>query len=371
MTRPDVILIGYYGRMNFGDDILMTVAWRIAAQLMPGANRAIRTGTDFDYPSRLLGETVPRIGFGTRDQHELILHGGGGTFFDFAAHPPQRRLRNTLLLGVGAGPFVRAEGALRGLVGRPRISARRRLGLGIGVGTYSAGSSRLLEALPILADFDALWLRDPASATNLARLGVAPHVVAGSDLAFLHEHWCPEPLLLRPPARRGQRPKLGIMLRDWPTGSGEAFALRLWPVLERLSARYDLTLFSLDAHDDAGTLRALDMLETRVWRPDQHDLVSFLQEIAGQDAFVTARAHGAICAACLGRPSVILEIEPKLRAVHKMLPGSTRLAAADFDATTLGALVDEVLNIPISVISQDVSSNRAASRHALNEVSSR
>jgi polysaccharide pyruvyl transferase WcaK-like protein len=108
-----------------------------------------------------------------------------------------------------------------------------------------------------------------------------------------------------------------------------------------------------------------------VWRPDRHDLVSFLEELAGQDAFVTARAHGAICAACLGRASVILEIEPKLRAVHDMLPRATRLAAVDSDAATLGALIDEVLDIPVPMIAQDVTANREASRRALDEVSAR
>lgn len=371
MTRPEIVLLGYYGRMNFGDDILMAVAWRIAAQIMPGAGRAIRSGTDLDYPARLLGEAVPRIGFGTRDRHELILHGGGGTFFDFAAHSLARRLRNGLVLAAGAGPYVRAEGALRRAVGRPRMSARRRIGLGIGVGSYSAGSSRLLEALPVLAEFDALWLRDRASAAALGRLGVAPPVVAGSDLAFLHEHWCPEPLLLAPRPRHGGRPRLGVILRDWPGGSGAAFGQRLRPMLERVSGRCDLTLFALDPGTDAGTLRALGGLERRVWRPDRHGLAEFLGALAGQDAFVTARAHGAICGACLGRPSVILEIEPKLRAVHGMLPNATRLAAVDSDAAALGALVEEVLEIPADAIARDVEANRALSRRALGAVMAR
>ena len=215
-VQSDIVLLGYYGRGNFGDDVLMVVSHDIARQAYPDYSIAIRTGNKVDYVDRLLGSDVQQIPFGTRDRHRLILHGGGGTFFDFTPHGVIDKALNRLLLAGGTRSYVKAEAALRRLAGRPRMSADVRLGLGIGVGTYTPGSPRLREAIPTLCDFDALWVRDPGSVLNLKIIEVTPPVVLGSDLAFLWERWCPSSLALQPISRHGRKPRIGVILRDWP-----------------------------------------------------------------------------------------------------------------------------------------------------------
>jgi polysaccharide pyruvyl transferase WcaK-like protein len=303
--------------------------------------------------------------FGTRARHRLILHGGGGTFFDFVPHDPLHRAANALMLAGGTEAFIRIEAALRRIAGRPRLSARTRLGLGIGIGTFTPGSPKLREVLPVLNDFDALWLRDAESVVNLSRLGIAQPVVRGSDLAFLWDHWCPPGLALAPPPARPARPRVGVILRDWPVGSGAAFAQRILPMLERLSASFELTLISLDPSTDAGTLSALPALPQIKWAPDRMDIHAFVEMLAAQDVLLTARAHGAICGVCVGRPSVILEVEPKLRAVHAMLPGATRIVSPPYDPEIVVARLEEALAIPFDRITADALRNRAESERAL------
>lgn len=367
MTSPEVVLLGYYGHGNFGDDVLMVVAHAVARRMLPDARIALRIGTSATYPDRLLGLGVERLPFGTRDRHQLILHGGGGNFFDFSPHGPLDRVVNALLMVGGEKAFLRFEACARSLVGRPSMSARTRLGLGLGIGTFTPGSPKLREVLPVLDDFDALWLRDAESIVNLSRLGVAPPLVRGSDLAFLWEHWCPPSLALAPLPIRPVRPRVGVILRDWPVG-GTAFVHRMAPVLERLSIRFELTLISLDPATDAGMLTALRSLPQVIWSPDRMDIPAFLENLAAQDVLLTARAHGAICGACVGRPSVILEIEPKLRAVHAMLPGTTRLVPPPYDPETVVARLEEALAIPSECIAIDVLRNREESERALDAV---
>ncbi|ADQ00053.1 polysaccharide pyruvyl transferase family protein [Marinobacter adhaerens] len=368
MTVPDVVLVGYYGRGNFGDDVLMAVAHRIARSILPDASIGVRLGSDVSYPSRLLGENVIPVPFGSRDRHRLIIHGGGGTFFDFAHHSISERCVNAVLLIAGVNAFVRVEGWLRTFLKKPRMSAQKRIGLGIGVGTFSAGSGKLREALPLLMDFDGLWVRDPVSKENLDRLAVSAPITLGSDLAFLSEGWCPEELLLQArPARLG-RPKVGVVLRDWPVGSGPGFANAFGPVIAELSAQYDLTLISFDSATDAGTLRALNDIPQVVWCPERMDLAKFSEVLSDHDVLLTSRAHGAICGACLGRPSVILDIEPKLKAVNSMLPRATRLVRPDSDSKTVVRLIEEALAIPIDSIVKDVMHNRTLAASALGEV---
>lgn len=343
----------------------MVVAHGLARQMLPDARIALRIGTTATYPNRLLGTNIEFLPFGTRDKHRLILHGGGGTFFDFTSHGAFHQAANALMLAGGSDVFIRLENVLRQLAGRPRLSARTRLGLGIGVGSFTPGSPKLRVDLPVLADFDALWLRDAESFTNLSRLGVAPPVVQGSDLAFLWDHWCPPSLVLAPRPIRPACPRVGVILRDWPLGGSSVFAQQIAPVLERLSERYELTLISLDPATDAGTLAAFHSLPQVIWSPDQMNISDFVERLADQDVLLTARAHGAICGACVGRPSVILEIEPKLRAVHTMLPGATRIVPPPYDPDIVVIRLEEALAIPFDCIAADALRNRTESERAL------
>lgn len=364
MNSPDAVILGYYGQGNFGDDVLMVVAHALARQILPGARIALRIGTPATYPKRMLGGEVEQIPFGTRDRHRLIVHGGGGNFFDFTPHGRVDRAINALMLSAGAGAYVKADYALRRLSGRLRLSGQVRLGLGLGIGTFTLGSKRLREDLPLLADFDGLWLRDMASINNLSRLGLSSSAELGSDLAFLWDHWCPPELALRPAPKKGVRPRVGIILRDWPTESGESLARSIATKLDALSDRFDLQLISLDPATDAVTLATLSHLPQIRWQPEKHDIATFAEVLAWHDVFLTARAHGAICGTCLGRPSVVLEIEPKLQAVHSMLPEATRLVAPDCAANALVARLDEALTIPADRIANDALRNRSLSERA-------
>lgn len=368
MNTPDVVLIGYYGQGNFGDDILMVVAHALAQKILPGAEMALRIGTSATYPEKLLGSCIGRLPFGTRGQHRLIVHGGGGTFFDFSSHNLMHQLANTMMLAGGVSTFVRIESALRHAVNRQRLSARTRFGLGLGIGTFSPGSPKLLEALSVLSDFDALWVRDHDSVANLSRLGVSPTVVRGSDLAFLWEHWCPPSLVLAQPVARSARPRVGVILRDWPTSSGMTFAQGIKPVLEALSKCYELTLLSLDPATDAGTLRALPDFPRVIWQPESMNIGDFVSKMADQDVLLTSRAHGAICGACLGRPSVILGIEPKLKAVHEILPNATRLLELPLQQDSIIDQIEQALAIPLDSIAADVLRNRSESEMAMASI---
>ncbi|HPV25417.1 MAG TPA: polysaccharide pyruvyl transferase family protein, partial [Casimicrobium sp.] len=213
-----------------------------------------------------------------------------------------------------------------------------------------------------------LWLRDQTSVDNLAIIGGTVSAEVGSDLAFLSEFWCPPSLFLAPRQPLRERPKVGVILRDWPAANPQAFGLQMLPTLERLSACFDLTLISLDAATDALTLQTLRSLRQIVWRPDRLGISDFMEKIAEQDVLLTARAHGAICGACVGRSSVILEIEPKLRTVHNMLPRVTSIVPPPYDADVIVARLEEALAVSHETIVAEVRRNTAESERALAAV---
>lgn len=363
---PGIILFGYYGKANFGDDVLLKVTHSIMRLQAPEVTiTVVVDGNDGGYVAAMLDD-VEIIAPGTRGHYDMIVHGGGGVFFDFARHGMTDRLLERSIRLIGLRSFVRLEHFARTFLNRPRLSADARIGLGIGVGTFTPGSPKLRQDLPILADFDSLWLRDPQSVDNLRRFGLTSPVILGSDLAFLTEHWCPTIPEGRPPISRAGRPKLGVILRDWPPGQGEGFATSLLPALEQLKTHYEITGLVFDERSDPRTIAALAPFPLRVWKPRAMSISDFADVLEIQDVLLTSRAHGAICGACLGVPSVIVEIEPKLRGVHKMLQQCTQIVLPDRIDTWEEAIAQAAMTPRTSIVA-DVERNRRLSSEALSE----
>ncbi len=363
MSTLRVLLVGYYGKGNFGDDVLLAVTHAIVRQHVPHAQISVLVDGDVgSYVKRMLPD-VTLLPSGRHGHFDQIIHGGGGVFFDFKRHPWHRRWMEYTIRLLGFPVFVALEKRARWLVGKPRTSAQRRLGMGIGVGTYTTGSPRLRASLPILADFDALWVRDGQSIHNLRRFASvmdAP-IIEGSDLAFLTQHWMAKTPSLRESAAR---PRLGIILRDWAEDQGGTNSQNLRDMLAQLASEYDLTGFILDQHEDPQWREMLLPYRCCIWQPEHMSIQEFSEQLAMQDVLLTSRAHGAICGACLGIPSVVVAIEPKLQQVAAMLPHSCLVVAPDSIELWPDA-IRHAQSIPRDVIAADVERNRASSQAAL------
>lgn len=367
---PDTVLLGYYGRGNFGDDILLLVAYHLAREMAPANTIGVRCPPECDRNvDAWLPERLSKVRFGQRTLHRLIVHGGGGTYFDFARYGWSAQLMEGLIRRVGFRAFAAIEQWLRRVIRRSRLRASRRVGLGIGVGRFSAGSPKLRSAVPDLLDFDALWVRDDASVDNIEALGLSLPVIKGSDLAFLVEHWLPARL---PRGRAGlsgrERPRVGLIVRDWNLPDGGSFAATMRERVDAIAPRYEVTLIVFDADADRETLAAFKDLPVVRWNTDRSALPSFVGELARQDVLITARAHGAICGACVGRGSVLMHIEPKMETVHRMLPDCTRLVSPQSGPDRLERALVEVLGIDPSTIAANVADNRSAARQAFQAV---
>ena len=355
---PRIHMVGFYGHANFGDDVLMQVTYRLLKQAAPNAKISVAAGPHGNYIPTILGDIEPQA-----HALDLIVHGGGGVFFDFKHYGPLQRLFESLIRFFGWRLFLTTEKIARTMMGKSHTNAKRRIGLGIGVGTFTPGSPRLRDKLPIFADFTALWLRDGESFSNLKPFEsvLKAELIAGSDLAFLTEYWLPE----RSPRVPSSRPRLGIVLRDWPESQGGMAPATLQATLHQLAKSYEITAFIFDEHADPQLQSSASAYPTHIWRPHSMHISDFAEKLAAQDVLLTSRAHGAICGACVGVPSVIVPIEPKLAQVHAMLPSSTIVAA---NPTEWPEALAAALTISPTTIAADVMSNRTRSLAAWQNI---
>jgi polysaccharide pyruvyl transferase WcaK-like protein len=355
-----VLMEGYYGRGNFGDDVLMAVTYNVLRQQLPNATISVVIG---DHQRNYVANLLPGVLVERPDRHahyDMIVHGGGGVFFDFARYGALYQLLETIVRAMGFKAFLLLEKLSRKLIAKPRFTTNKRLGMGIGVGSFTPGSPRMLRSLPILADFKALWVRDTQSTEQLARYKeiLSAEIIQGSDLAFLSEHWS------KPVTKTaGTKPRLGIALRDWPDTNTAA----LQTALQELAKEYEITGFIFDEFADSETTHLLALYTTHIWQPGTMNIVDFAATLAAQDVLLTSRAHGAICGAALGVASVIVNIEPKMEQIHAMLPNSTVLSYPR-EAPLWPDAIKHARAITADTIAKDVGRNRAASENALQQM---
>lgn len=354
-----VLLTGYYGKANFGDDVLLKVTHGVCRNRWPDAHISVLCdGYQDDYLGTLLGEDVEILAPGDKGSFDLIVHGGGGTFFDFGNYGWFDRILNSLIGMLGARRYARMDVGVRKLLGKQHLKACRRLGWGLGVGRYARGSAKLRRDLPVLLDFDSLVVRDAESVERLKELGIQDKVVEGGDLCFLDEYWVPDDIA-NGMRRESAKTKLGVVLRDWPYDGGEKYLRGMMKLLPRLRQEFELTLFVFDERTDGRLVELIRDYEPVVWNPMYWSFDAYCRRLGEQDAVVSSRAHGVMCSVVLGVPAVALGIEPKLAAVHERLPGSTRLLPlAGIEYPALAAAIDAVAGCPRPVLREDVASNR-------------
>lgn len=360
-----ILLVGYYGKGNFGDDLLLVITHALIKQHFPDAAiSVIVDATHGDYVASMLGD-VTLLKPDRHGHFDLIVHGGGGVFFDLKPHGLWSRMIEYAVCRIGFRTFLRIDAIARAITHKQRTSAPCRVALGVEVGAFSPGSPRMRANLPILADFKALWVRDTTSREHLKRFAsiLRAEIIQGSDLAFLTQHWLPAvPLSAEHP-----RPRLGIVLRDYPESLGGASRAALADAIATLAKDYTITGFLFDAHADPNTQALLAAFPMHIWQPERTRIAEFTQALGAQDVLLTSRAHGAICGACLGVPSVIVNIAPKLGQIHAMLPNASRLVPSR-DTQDWAEAVAEAHRIPRATIAADVQQNRTASEAAWQEI---
>jgi polysaccharide pyruvyl transferase WcaK-like protein len=232
-------------------------------------------------------------------------------FFDFDEGSPARGWINQGARLVPAPWLAAARRGYRRLKGNRGADAPARVGIGIGVGSFTPTSPKFLLAKASLGDISLLVVRDEESQQNALQIAPDLPLRLGADLVFARRYWCPPPAAERP---AGGPPRLTLVLRDWPHDS-RAHLAPVARAVQQLQARgVDLSLALFDPGDEAAV--------SPFFPGKPGALGAMLDHLAASDLVVSTRAHGAIAAGCLGVPSICVAIEPKLRVVAGMFARS-------------------------------------------------
>lgn len=342
-AAPRVVISGWYGVPNLGDELLLSVigGWIRAAGGVPVVLSVHPALT----MSSMGFEAVPYMDRDTIEAEmrkaALFVMGGGGLLQEYDVFAPG---------GLGAFPaggsalyvqhFLLARAA-----GVPTVA------LAQGVGPLRSPLARM-AARELFERADGVSVRDEASAALLREIGVQRSLPVAPDPGWSHR---PLAQLAGDLERRWRqlagRKRLAIILRSWPFTPGweDAFIAGFGG---RLPA--DWSAVWLDFSPPAGAGPGGEIAKRMVARLDgdeaQHvvwdgnDVEEASAVIASCDACLAMRLHGLLLGAAAGLPCVAVEYDDKVAALAQSigLPAVQRVSMHDLAArlpAALGALV--------------------------------
>jgi polysaccharide pyruvyl transferase CsaB len=211
---PSLLIAGYYGFGNAGDEAILAAMLGELRALRPGLDLVVASGDPAATAARHGVRAVPRDDLpaviAAIRESDLVILGGGGLFQDYWQVPAESFLtaRQGGLLTYAAFPVLAA------LLGRPSML------YAVGVGPLATEEGRALTRAAFTLCSHAT-VRDPASLDLLREIGLSRPVELVADPAFLLapvEGAALDALLAEIGVAPGE-PLTGVALRPWARGA--------------------------------------------------------------------------------------------------------------------------------------------------------
>lgn len=296
-----VVLSGYYGFDNAGDEALLSAIKSSLHQLQPGVEITVLSGNPHK-TAQLHGlqavyymnplQLIKELG-----QADLLISGGGSIFQDITS---ARSL-----------PYYISVVALAKLLRKPVIFYAQ------GVGPINRPLSKWLMK-KIANRVELITLRDEESRQLLLRLGVnRPEIQVTADPVFSlkpdEEDFAAVESMI--PDLQDSRPIIGVSVRHWEPLQG--YQQQLAHTLDELYAQgYQILFIPMAYPDDIDESRQVAKFMTRPYRIIERNLSSqqHLALISRLYLMVGMRLHALIFAASQGVPFAGISYDPKIDA---------------------------------------------------------
>lgn len=350
--RARVLICGYYGFGNAGDELILAGILAELRALRPGLAVTVVSGNPSSTRAShgveaVHWQDVPAIACQVRGA-DLVVVGGGGLFQEYSGIDPDSLFTDRHY----AITFYAEPAILGALCGRPVML------YAIGVGPLTSEHGRRT----VRAACDAaqvITLRDEESARIVAALGVDParlRVTADPAYALSLAAGAPAPESLDQALPPGPGLLVGVALRHWDVGVASYFweqelAAGLDAFLEAREARLLFVPFQSLSRAPENDTAVAERVRSRLRHPERATVLpgdgnpKALGAVLGRcDLVVGMRLHAMILAAMSGVPGVALSYDPKVEQAMRQLDAAQFVVPLpDIEARTVAARMEQAL----------------------------
>lgn len=309
--RPvKIVLKGYFGVGNFGDDILLSTVSN-AVRTVSDLPVVVHCAQSADYLHKQVSSPMEaRLHSEAIFEPHILIYAGGGQFFGFRKSRLFETLRQACLrtLGVGAARLMTDLVASR--TRQCESGVQETAAIGVGLGPFHLGSAAEYRAALQLNQCSYLNVRDNTSLKYALRWKLNVRPTVAPDISFATRYWLKQEL--RFPRKRSLR-QIGIIVRAWPHTEAPWIEKLQSASLQLRKLGYETRIITLCRRDDRNVLaEAFSGADIHSYNPEDDTPASFCSQLLQYDAIVSCRAHGVFIAAILGIPCIAVSIEPKL-----------------------------------------------------------
>jgi len=341
---------GAYGPGNIGDDILMVSTYRSLRKVFDSDE--IYIGVEDTELGRTILPEANFIHIKKPFSAEVVILGGGGQFFSFtppASKPeslPRRVIniakRQSGMVDTFTRVLMKAQGAYDNLYFSKNVAAYC-----IGLGPFESEGKNLDRTKNILPRLSYISVRESTSAALYQDFVPEKAAKVYTDPSFNRRLWN-DSVGPGSIARNGSESEddfVTFIVRDWPHSErGQQFLTAMFDAAAILRNKGERVRFvGLYKDRDAHLVSRARDFDWLFWEVDGTSPGTFISDLCRTSkAIVSARAHGVMLAAAFDTPSIAIEIEPKLREIHGMLPTGTRLV----NEPSAELILSEVRDLP-------------------------
>ena len=374
MSSRRVLVCGYYGFGNTGDEAILTVLIDDLRSTFPGCSITVLSGDPDTTAGQFQVESIawqsPAALIGAAQEADLMVLGGGGLIQDYNGFDPSR------MLTPHHGDVIWGEYALIA-----RMWSKPLAIYGIGVGPLSTPEGR--EAAQLTFDIaTSATVRDQGSYDLIPKPAAGLRVTA--DPVFCLEPSTASGLdeILTMEGVPEAEFTLGVTVRPWRTGLPiEEIASALDLVVEKTNGRVVFVPFQLaptrnenDAHAAHQVMLAMKRSDRAAILRGSYGPQEKLALFKTFDAVLAMRLHAAMFGLMSGVPTVAISYDAKVSAL--MASVGVGELSVDLEEASSSALIDllevaqktptEAIRERIEVLRSQAEGNRLALEQAGN-----